>query len=292
MLPEGNDVRIIMHNAAFDIARLRDNFGISVWNYSDLVDTILMHHLLYPELPHRLEFIASTMSMHSKAKHLGVGNYNYLIGDLVCTAEAYEAMLEEFKRDPQSAVLYYNEYKPLLPVIIEFMGVGIPVNSDFVAECLDWMPGELSAAKTIAEAYCGYPISLESGPQLRVMLDEIEDVFNVAKKLTGISVPKMLTERGEISLDKETIAALRGSFLPVDYNEELTSEVVLARITNGAHPLLEAKALWGRVRVLMSNYIKPLLISLEGSEDNYTYQGQLHTGEGAPSIDFKEMEGY
>lgn len=283
---------MVAHNTPFDVGRIRDNFGISVWKYVDLHDTILMHHILWPEFPHGLEFLQSLHSEHPKAKHLGVGNYDYLVGDVVGTAESYEAMLVEFANDPASAKLYYEELKPLMPIIIEYMQHGVPVNSDFVAECLSWIPQQMACAKRIAEAYCGYPVSLESGPQLRVLLDDIEDIFSMAKKLTGISVKKELTPAGELSLDKDTVSALRSAFLPIDFNEELDSALALSRIANGAHPLLEAKALWGRARILMSNYIKPTLIPLtEGEDGRLYYEGSLFVGEGSPQKRFDEAHG-
>jgi len=291
---------MVAHNAPFDVARIYDNFGISVWEYKDLHDTILMHHLLWSEFSHGLEFLASVYSCHPKAKHLGVGNYDYLVGDIVSTAESFEEMSGEFTSDPQTEKLYCQELKPLLPIIIEFMREGVPVNGDFVEQCLGWIPQQLAVAKRIADAYCGFPISLESGPQMRVILDDMEDVFNAAKKLTGVSIKKELTEKGELSLDKDTVGALRSAFLPVDHNEELDAELALQRIQDGAHPLLEAKALWGRVRILMSNYIKPVLIPLEERTEveerngvgvtvtRYYYEGNLHVGEGSPQTFFKE----
>ncbi len=283
-------VPMVAHNAPFDVGRIRDNFGISVWEYKDLNDTILMHALLWSEFPHGLEFLTSVYSQHPKAKHLGVGNYDYLVGDVVGESEAYEELLKEFAQDPASAALYYQEMKPLLPIIIEFMETGVPVNSNFVRECLDWIPQQMDVARRIAEAYCGYPVSLESGPQMRVLLDGIEDVFEAAKKVSGITVKKELTEKGELSLDKDTVSALRSSFLPVDYNEELDSDLALQRIEAGAHPLLEAKALWGRARILMSNYIKPLLLPLGEGAEGYSYEGELHVGEGSHQVNFKERE--
>ncbi len=40
----------------------------------------------------------------------------------------------------------------------------------------------------------------------------------------------------------------------------------------------------------MSNYVKPLLIPLEEGADGYTYTGELHTGDGAPQILFREID--
>ncbi len=284
-------IPVIAHNTSFDVARIRDNFGISVWEYKELHDTILMHALLYSEFPHRLEFLASIYSELEKLKQLGVGNIDYLVGDIVSTSESYEGMQVEFASDPASAKLYYEEMMPLLRIVIHFMGKGVPVNSDFVAECLEWIPAQLEAAQRIADAYAGYPVSIESGPQMRVLLDTVEDVFGAAKKLVDSPIKRELTPAGELSLSKETVTALRDAFLATPFNEQLTEESVIQRITDGAHPLLEAKALWQSTRVLLSNYLKPLLIPLEKVGDDFLYNGKDHVGGGSRQNNFDEAFG-
>ena len=281
-------MNIVFQNGSFDCSRIQDNFGVNVWDYHEISDTILMHHSLFSEFRHNLEFLQSIYSEHSKVKHLGVGSFDYLVGDIVGTAEAYEAMLLEFASDPASASIYYDELKPLLPVLIETMNHGIPIDADFVEASLEWIPQQVAAAQSIAEAYAGYPVSLSSGPQLRVLLDTIEDVFGVAKKLTGITVKKELTEGGEVSLDKDTISALRNSFLAVDFNEVPTEELAIQRIALGAHPLLEAKALYESARILLSNFIKPVLLELTEVDGVLHYDGPMHLGGGAPAEGFAE----
>ena len=276
------DKPLIAHNTPFDVARIAENFGVTVWEYRDLHDTILMHHLLWAEFPHGLEFLTSVYSQHPKAKHLGVGNLDYLVGDIVGTMEAFEALSDELDKHPGSKRLYYQELKPLLPILVEFMATGVPVDRDFVTQSLDWIPQQMAAAKAIGDTYCGYPVSLESGAQLRVLLDDIEDVFEAAKKELGHSVKRQLTPKGELSFDKDTVNELRSAFLPVDFNEELDADLAMERIAQGAHPLLEAKALWIRARILLSNYIKPLLVPLEQGEHGWEHTLSLHVGEGAP----------
>lgn len=274
--------KVIAHNASFDVARIHENFGINVSEYSDLDDTILMHHLLWPELSHRLEFLESVYSVHKKAKHLGVGNYDYLIGDVVSTSEVYEGLLEEFESDPQSWELYITTLKPLLPVLIEFMQEGWPVDQDFVVACLSWMPQWMKYAQDIASAYCGFPVMLKSGPQMRALLMQVEDIFSSSKKMQGFATPKVLTPKGQVSLGKETLTALRSAFLAVDFREVLTPDTIQKRLEQGAHPLLEAAAMKESVRVNMTNYVTPALLPLEEENGEFYYTGQLHSGQGAP----------
>lgn len=284
-------VPMVAHNASFDVSRLENNWGCNVWEYKELHDTILAHALLYSEFPHRLEFLASVYSELTKLKQLGVGNIEYLVGDVVSTSEAYEAMLLEFKSDKASEKLYHEEMLPLLRIVIHFMNKGVPVNQDFVAECLEWIPEQLAAAQRIADAYAGYPVSIESGPQMRVLLDSIEDVFGAAKKLADSPIKRELTPAGELSLGKETVTALRDAFLATKFNEQITAQTTFERIAQGGHPLLEAKALWQNTRVLLSNYLKPLLIPLTETEDGFCYDGKDHVGGGSRQANFEEAFG-
>ena len=76
--------------------------------------------------------------------------------------------------------------------------------------------------------------------------------------------------------------------MPVDFDEALDTELAIKRIGEGAHALLEAKSLYGRARILLSNYIKPLLLPLEEQEDGtFFYDGIDHVGGGSPEIKFK-----
>jgi hypothetical protein len=284
-----NNVPMVAHNAQFDVGRIRFNFGVEVTEYTELHDTICMHHILYPEFPHNLEFIASVHSVHPKAKHLGVGDHDYLVGDVVATAEAYEAFMLEFERDPPSYKLYRQTLQRLLPITIKTMQHGFPVDPDFVEHSLEWIPKHIEYAQGLAQAYCGFDISLNSAPQLRAYLSGVEDIYDLAKKSAGYTIRRKLTDKGELSFDKDTVNELRKAFLDVDFNEDLTPELVEARLKQGAHPLLEAKALHGKARVYLANYVKPLLIPLEEAGGGFIYdeeQHPLHCGQGSPEENY------
>jgi hypothetical protein len=259
---------------------MRFNFGVPIDAYKELHDTISMHHILWAEFPHNLEFIQSVYSRYPKAKHLGVGDYGYLVGDVVGTGEVYETLLDELSKDKASWKLYDFELQPLQPRIMRTMEHGFAVDADFLEESLEWLPTHTAHAEALAEAYCGFPISLNSAPKLRIILEEVEDIYGEAKKRAGHTIPKKITEGGETSFDKDSVDALRQVWLPIDQDQELTPELVEERIAQGAHPLLEAKALHGKARVYLANYIKPLLIPLEEVDGEYHYKGNLHVGDG------------
>jgi hypothetical protein len=280
---------MVAHNAQFDVGRIRYNFGVEVWDYVEIHDTICMHHILWAEFPHNLEFIASMHSEHPKAKHLGVGDHDYLVGDVVATAEAYEAFMGYFRTDPASYRLYRETLQRLLPITVCTMQHGFPVNPEFVEQSLEWIPQHILFAEELAHTYTGFEISLNSAPQLRAYFDGVEDVYELAKKAGGATIRRKLTEKGELSFDKDTVNELRKAFVAMDHNEDLTPELVTQRLELGAHPLLEAKALHGKARVYLANYVKPLLIPLiKGDDIGINERGEwytdspLHVGEGSP----------
>ena len=288
------NVPMVAHNTQFDVGRVRFNFGVEVTEYAELHDTICMHHILYPEFPHNLEFISSIHSIHPKAKHLGVGDHDYLVGDVVATSEAYEAFMAEFKRDPASYQLYRRTLQRLLPITIKTMQHGFPVNPEFVEESLEWIPQHIAYAEDLARAYCGFDISLNSSPQMCAYFDGVEDVYELAKKVGGVTIRRKLTDKGALSFDKDIVNELRKAFVPLDHNEDLTPELVAQRLEEGAHPLLEAKALHGKAKVYLASYIKPLLIPLEFQQDSpdggaFFYDDEttpLHCGQGSPEENY------
>lgn len=87
---------IVFQNAVADMRSLKVTFGIEYTDYRAYEDLMLAHALLWSELPHTLEFIASLYSPYNKMKHLASTNpalYNW--GDVIDTAAAWEKISEE-----------------------------------------------------------------------------------------------------------------------------------------------------------------------------------------------------
>lgn len=79
-----------------DVDCLERNWGILYSDYLKVHDIMLMHHCLWAELPHSLEFLASVYSRYSKMKHLADKDallYNW--GDVLVTNEVLKALLKE-----------------------------------------------------------------------------------------------------------------------------------------------------------------------------------------------------
>ena len=52
--------KCIFHNAMFDVCYMKNKLGLNIPN--NIIDTMLMHFHIYPELPHKLGFLTSTMT--------------------------------------------------------------------------------------------------------------------------------------------------------------------------------------------------------------------------------------
>lgn len=237
---------VVFQNAAADIPVLKKTFGVEWQSFKRIDDIMLMHAVLWSELPHDLEFIASLYSPYAKKKHLGktdVVTYNW--GDCQDTYAAFIALDEELHRDQQSRTIYEEQSLGLLPLILQREERGLKVNQERVATARGMLKAEAEAAQHIAIAHAGWPINLGSPKQVGIQLFDIEG----------------LTAK-ERSINKDNLMLMREKFLPVDkeYEERnpITTAVALERIDLGAHPLIEARTVFVEHGHMLSHYIEPL----------------------------------
>ena len=86
-----------------DVDCIERNWGIPYSSYLKVHDIMLMHHCLWAELPHSLEFLASVYSRYPKMKHLaGADALLYNWGDCLVTNETLKALLKEAGVSPSS----------------------------------------------------------------------------------------------------------------------------------------------------------------------------------------------
>lgn len=79
-----------------DVDCIERNWGIPYSSYLKCHDVMLMHHCLWAELPHSLEFLASVYSRYPKMKHLaGADALLYNWGDCLVTNETLKVLLKE-----------------------------------------------------------------------------------------------------------------------------------------------------------------------------------------------------
>lgn len=246
-------VPVVFQNAIADIPVIEKAYGITYSDYHSIDDTMLGHAVLWSDWPHTLEFLASIYGRHNKMKHLAESNMAlYNTGDVVDTVSAWEGIDREFKGDVLSHNVYTKQSLPLIPIILRAQARGLRVNKGRVESALRDLVLEKEWARDIAQAYCGWPINIGSDDQLKYHL------FN-QEQLPVQYKPK--TEN--ITIDGDAIAALRGFVGPFfDAEEEskfgLSIHNAVARIKDGAHPVLEARVVYAAAQQALSHYVLPM----------------------------------
>ena len=239
-------VPIVFQNAMADIPVLEQALGIEYDDYLRVDDTMLLHSLLWCEMPHNLEFLARMYGNYEKMKHLPMTDPLYNAGDVVETIAVWEKLKKEVANDPQTWWIYENSLLPLVPIILEAEQLGIRVDRTKVREAEVQYEEARGYALKVAEAYCGYPINMSSPLQLKEVLQ-----YEFPTKQIR-------------STDEDSIAKLRSSVLPFDPEEENSISSMDRRMGEGAHPLLESRVLYARAQQYLSHYVRPMLDSSDG----------------------------
>jgi uracil-DNA glycosylase family 4 len=243
-------------NAKADVPVLAKAWG---WNldynsikqqYVQLHDGMILHHSLWSDYEHSLEYAASTLGEYTKLKHLARTDpllYNW--GDVIETVEVIIKLKHQLTLDTQVEAAYERKRR-LLPVIIEREHLGLRTNQSYIAEMLIKYEDRLHDTEKLAAAYCGYEINLMSPGKSGQVARHLLDYERIA-----------IT-----SIDRDTIADERRKFLPLDpddENRELSITYILDRIDNGANPLLELRAMKSRLQQVLSHYLRPLQVNNE-----------------------------
>lgn len=209
-------------------------------------DPMQAHAVLWPDMPHDFEFVASIYGKYPKLKHLSKENILlYHWGDCIDLVWIWEALKEEFKHEKKCEEKYRRQNLKLIPIILEREKEGIKVNQRRVAEAIPQYEALSQAASVLAQAYCGFPINLGSTNQLLGYLGSSE---HLRKRLS--------------SMDQDTVAALRNQYYPFDAEQEdqqgLSVSYVVRRCQQGAHPLLELRTMYAKNEKIVSGYLGAL----------------------------------
>jgi DNA polymerase I-like protein with 3'-5' exonuclease and polymerase domains len=245
---------VVFQNAVADLPVIELAYGIKHGDYKNIEDTMLGHAVLWSDWPHTLEFLASIYGKHNKMKHLShTDQYLYNVGDVVDTISAWESIRNELRADPRTEKIYRNQSLRAVPIVLRSQYNGLRVNQDVVRRSLD----ELSRAKrwaiNAAQLYCGWPINIGSDDQLKYELYTRE-------RFPIQTIPRS----DKWTVDGDAIAALRnitGTIYDVEDEARngLNIETALEHISQGGHPLLEARVVYAAAQQQLSHYIEPLL---------------------------------
>ncbi len=265
-------VPMVFHNCRADIPVLHNTIGIGAnWqDYTAIEDTMLAHAVLWCELPHTLEFIASVLGKYPKLKHLKNNDellYNF--GDCLETDSIWHYFVTEgFKHDPQAENVYRTQHLKLAPLVDATVRRGLRVNRERVQQAREEFETQVVQAINLAHASAGWPINIHSPQQLGLYLYQLR------------GLPTQINKKSKNpSIDDQAIARLRilvGP--PVDPEEELTYPQALERINQGADPILEARVLYIGAQTRLSKYVYSMYEEVaKVKEYNYGTQGAYKT---------------
>ena len=228
---------------------------------SKIEDPMQAHAVLWPDMEHTYEFVASIYGRYNKLKHLAKTDILlYHWGDLIDLVWIWEALKDEFRQDPQAEQVYRQQNLKLIPIVLEAERRGLKVNHPRIASALPQYQALVEESLQLAGAYTGYPINAGSSAQLIDILSASENL-----KLR--------------SVDKDVIATARAKYLPFDADQEeqqgFSSAYVMERVEAGAHPLLELRVMYAKNAKIIDDYLSPL-----GATDTYYHEINIHTQAG------------
>lgn len=178
-------VRLVMHNAPADLPHADELFE----GPYDLEDTMYEHAVLWPGatdededesgggIRHTLDFLGSMYARTNRWKHLAqINPLVYSAGDALGTIDAHTSMAREFQRDERSWWVYRNVVLPQARVIARAQRYGLRLDQQKVREFYDDLAARAHEAELKAQAAVGWPINLNSNPQLTHQLYQLEQI--------------------------------------------------------------------------------------------------------------------
>jgi uracil-DNA glycosylase family 4 len=185
---------IIGQNIQFDLTRL-ERYGFRFPRIH--FDTMLAHHLLYPEFAHDLGFITSIYTPDPYYKHESSTNlWEYNCKDACLTYVSYEGLLKELIQVGQ--LDYYNEHvMGLIRPIMAMQSSGFVIDKEGLEKTRRRYDLEREYLQLQLEQMVGFDINVKSPPDLRKLLHEI------------LHLPKLkVTKTGQASTDEDTLRGL------------------------------------------------------------------------------------
>ena len=236
---------VVFHNASFDLRILLKNFGVEFDMYKRVDDSMLLHNVLWSELPHSLNFCSSIYSSLNRHKDLGTHSLDYLEADVTTTGEVWMGLKAEADRDPQSWNVYESLQRPLLPIILEAHVTGILLDQGFMATYQETLAGQRDRAQAIANEFVEGEINMNSPKQMNEWI-----YGKCGLKIKGLKPGKS----GLMPLGKDELAQLQDQFVPREKEDTMES-----RISDGSHPLVEAKVGFTQADKFLTGFITPYL---------------------------------
>jgi len=192
---------ITQNGFAFDFAVLEAK-GIPVLRSNpNLVDTLIMQHGLYAELPKSLEFLTSVYTnrpsykaemkaLKDEHKSIWIADdvlQTYCLDDCTGTFEVYEALCREYEREQaehgQVLVQFIEDViKPLQFVVFRMQQRGMTIDMDLMRELHTKATAAMAPMNDAFARLLDYPFNPNSHVQIREL---IEQVFGTKLETTG-----------------------------------------------------------------------------------------------------------
>lgn len=133
---------VVGHNCIqFDIPQLAF-YDIDVNSNAAVLDTMLLQHLRFPDLPHDLEFVASQFLTKPAWKHEKATKELYAARDVDATWQIHTFLVDEVQSAGMLA-LYHNVQVPLARICRMMTETGIRIDSSRLAEVQKRIEGEI-----------------------------------------------------------------------------------------------------------------------------------------------------
>lgn len=265
-------VPVVFQNADGDIRKLRENgFPIEASSFKQLDDTMLAHAVLESELPHDLEFLTLEHGHLPQHKDLmKVAPVEYNAADVLETVLIWKHYLQPFlARDPQAEFIYRRQSLPFLWLAIEGEEAGIRVHPHKSLVLFEQYDAKRVQAASLMQAYCGWPVNLNSPDQIKHVFYNLEGL-PIQREKGGWG------EEGKVTSDKDALATLRRlQGTEWDPGDPPTLEQAWLNIEAGGNPALEARYLHIGAQQAISHYIEPFL---EETIDGTVVRARIYPG--------------
>ncbi|PLW92738.1 MAG: DNA polymerase I [Marinilabiliales bacterium] len=180
------------HNLKYDIGLLRSH---EIEIKGQLIDTMLAHYLLHPEMKHSLDYLSETY-LDYQTIHFDqlVGKKDasaiwtvepsklcdYACEDVDITLQLWEMFGKELK-DQDMEDLFFNLETPLIPVLEDMERSGVSIDTETLEEFSTQLQEEIKELEREIHTMAGHSFNVASPKQLGVVLFE---ELNIAEKPT------------------------------------------------------------------------------------------------------------
>lgn len=189
----------VAQNAVFDLSYLVPFVGFPV---PPLFDTMLAHHLLYPELPHDLDFLAS---IYTPLNYYGIGavmratdedTHIYNMKDCLATYMTWQALSQELTTHALDQ--FYADYVMVLfECLFEMQHRGVLIDVDGRGRVVEQLKNEIANLEGEVNDLAGHDLNANSPKQL-------QDYFYRERGYAS----RLHRKRGTTTVDRDALAKI------------------------------------------------------------------------------------